>query len=60
MAKLFDDSKTFVDMSLKESPEKTMDKFNELMKNTGNNPSGEEVQKFVNVSINIFYNYYIK
>lgn len=50
MARIFDDSKTFVDMSLKESPEKTLDKFDEFMKSCGDNPTPEQVKGFVNVS----------
>lgn len=59
MAKLFPDSKTFVDMKLKVAPEKTLEDFNEFMTSKNNNPSRDEIHAFVNVSIarNIFTKY---
>ncbi|EDW01419.1 GH21428 [Drosophila grimshawi] len=48
MAKLFQDSKTFVDMKLKFAPEKTMEDFEAMMESKNNNPSQDEIREFVN------------
>ncbi|XP_018571291.1 trehalase isoform X2 [Anoplophora glabripennis] len=51
MAKIYEDSKTFVDMKMKHSPNETMQFFNDFMKNfTDNNktPDRAEVEGFVN------------
>ncbi|XP_023171892.1 trehalase isoform X2 [Drosophila hydei] len=48
MAKLFPDSKTFVDMKLKASPEKTMELFEAFMASKNNAPTNDEIRKFVN------------
>lgn len=50
MAKLFDDSKTFVDMKLKSSPDITLQLFADFMLDHNNNPSSEAVRQFVSVS----------
>lgn len=50
MAQLFGDSKTFVDMKLKFSPEKTLADFEAFMSLKNNEPSKEEIRQFVNVS----------
>ncbi|XP_017960975.1 trehalase isoform X1 [Drosophila navojoa] len=47
MAKLFPDSKTFVDMKLKASPEKTMELFEAFMASTNNAPTNDQIRKFV-------------
>lgn len=49
MAKLFPDSKTFVDMKLKASPEKTMELFEAFMASTNNTPTNDQIRKFVDV-----------
>lgn len=49
MAKIYEDSKTFVDMKMKYSPNATMHYFNEFMKNfTDRKPDRSEVKGFVN------------
>lgn len=50
MAKLFPDSKTFVDMKLKHAAELTLKAFGDFMVDHNNNPSSEAVRQFVNVS----------
>lgn len=50
MAKLYNDSKTFVDMKMKESPQSTMDSFREFMNKYDNQPSKDQIRQFVNVS----------
>ncbi|KAK3875604.1 hypothetical protein Pcinc_019530 [Petrolisthes cinctipes] len=47
MAELHNDSKYFVDMPLKNSPNDTLRAFQELMDRTQNNPSKEDVSNFV-------------
>lgn len=49
MAKLFPDSKTFVDMKLKVAPEKTLEDFDAFMAAKNNTPSRDEIHEFVNV-----------
>lgn len=51
MANIFTDSKTFVDMSLKDTPDNTMEKFNKLMESSNQSPTNEQIKDFVNVSI---------
>lgn len=48
MARLYKDSKTFVDKAIKTTPDEVLNNFDALMKNSGNKPSKEEVLKFVN------------
>ncbi|XP_055902770.1 trehalase-like [Eupeodes corollae] len=48
MAHLYKDSKTFVDMKLKNSPTVTIEKFKQFMQKTNNSPNQTEVQNFVN------------
>lgn len=49
MAKIYEDSKTFVDMKMKYSPNETMQLFHEFMKNfTEKKPDRVEVEIFVN------------
>lgn len=50
LAKLYNDSKTFVDMKLKQPPQTTIDAFNQFMTEHNNQPTKEEIQQFVNVS----------
>lgn len=52
-AKLFNDSKTFVDMKLKQPPQKTLDAFKEFMSDHDNNPPKDDIRKFVQVGIAI-------
>lgn len=52
MAKLYNDSKTFVDMKMKEPPQATLDSFREFMAKYDNQPSKEQIREFVNVSFN--------
>lgn len=50
MAHLYPDSKTFVDMKLKESPEKTLATFNKwIAKYKNSKPPKADILKFVNV-----------
>lgn len=51
MAKLFNDSKTFVDLKLKEPPKDTLEAFREFMKQHNDQPSKEEIRQFVKVSV---------
>lgn len=51
MAKLFPDSKTFVDMKLKVAPEKTLEDFDAFMAAKNNTPSRDEIHEFVNVCV---------
>lgn len=48
MAKIFKDSKTFVDMKMKYPPNKTMSLFRELMNRTDNSPTSTQVEEFLN------------
>ncbi|XP_072382770.1 trehalase-like [Diabrotica undecimpunctata] len=48
MARLFPDSKTFVDMQQKHPAQVTLQNFNQLMKDKKDNPSREDLIKFVN------------
>lgn len=50
MAKLFSDSKTFVDMKLNNPPEKTLADFEALMEAKNRTPSRDDLMKFVDVS----------
>lgn len=52
MARLFNDSKHFVDMSLKASPNDTLRAFQDLMSETGSKPSKEQVSAFVDENFN--------
>lgn len=47
MAKIFEDSKTFVDMKMKHSPIKILEKYHSFMKKYQNNPSRHQVKQFV-------------
>jgi len=47
MERLYNDSKTFVDKSIKTSPNEVLNKFSELMQKTGNSPNREQIQNFV-------------
>ncbi|XP_063835084.1 trehalase isoform X2 [Ostrinia nubilalis] len=47
MAALFNDSKTFVDMKIKFSPNITMDHFKVMMKRTDSRPTRAEIMEFV-------------
>ncbi|XP_059051470.1 trehalase-like [Achroia grisella] len=48
MAGLYNDSKTFVDMKIKISPNITMEHFRELMNRTGSQPTKADILQFVN------------
>lgn len=50
MAKIFNDSKTFVDMKLKRPPNETVQLFREFMNEHDHSPSREDVIQFVSVS----------
>lgn len=52
MAKIFEDSKTFVDMKLKQKPEITLELYKDFMEKHDENPSTDEIRKFVNVRAN--------
>ncbi|KRT85218.1 hypothetical protein AMK59_227, partial [Oryctes borbonicus] len=47
MARLYDDSKTFVDKSMLNDVNTTLTKFYELMNDTGGDPSKEQLQTYV-------------
>ncbi|XP_017051668.1 trehalase isoform X2 [Drosophila ficusphila] len=47
MAQLFPDSKTFVDMKLNNSPDKTLTDFRAMMETKNNTPSRDDLTKFV-------------
>lgn len=48
MAKIYEDSKTFVDMKMRASPDETLDKFAAFMNRTNQAPSKAQVRDFVN------------
>ncbi|XP_043505134.1 trehalase isoform X2 [Polistes fuscatus] len=48
MASIYPDSKTFVDMKMKNSPEKTLALFREFMNRTDEMPTKSEIEQFVN------------
>lgn len=50
MAKIFNDSKTFVDMKLKRSPKETVQLFHEFMAEHADQPTKNDVIGFVSVS----------
>lgn len=54
LAKLFNDSKTFVDMKLKRPPNKTVELFREFMNEHDHNPSKQDIIQFVSVSFDAF------
>lgn len=47
MNQIFNDSKTFVDMKLKQKPSETLAKFEEFQNKTNFNPTKEQVKAFV-------------
>lgn len=47
MAGLYNDSKTFVDMKLKQSPDDTLTHFDTLMATTKNNPTRDDLYNFI-------------
>ncbi|CAD7012312.1 trehalase isoform X2 [Ceratitis capitata] len=47
MARLYKDSKTFVDMKLKNRPEETMEDYNAFMAKRNNSPTEAEIRDFV-------------
>ncbi|XP_064119906.1 trehalase-like isoform X2 [Macrobrachium nipponense] len=47
MTRVFNDSKYFVDMKLKNSPQETENRFNELLSKTEDNPSKSDLLSFV-------------
>jgi len=52
MAKIYNDSKTFVDKALKSSPEDVLQNFNQLMQVTENNPTKKQIEAFVDDNFN--------
>ncbi|XP_052753073.1 trehalase-like isoform X1 [Galleria mellonella] len=48
MAGLYNDSKTFVDMKIKFSPNITMEHFRQMMNRTGSHPTKADILEFVN------------
>lgn len=48
MAGLYNDSKTFVDMKIKMSPNITLEHFYDMMSRTDSNPTKADIQEFVN------------
>ncbi|XP_035721598.1 trehalase-like isoform X3 [Vespa mandarinia] len=48
MSSIYSDSKTFVDMKMKHSPEKTLALFHEFMNRTDETPTKHEIENFVN------------
>lgn len=48
MARIYEDSKTFVDMKMKLPPNETMEKFLNFMSSTNNAPTRAQVRDFVN------------
>lgn len=50
-ARIFDDSKTFVDMKLKHPPNETIQRFNKFMSQHNDKPSKKNISQFVSVSI---------
>ncbi|XP_045507571.1 trehalase-like isoform X4 [Colias croceus] len=48
MAGLYNDSKTFVDMKIKLSPNITMEHFHQMMNRTGSRPTKADILEFVN------------
>lgn len=48
MAKIYEDSKTFVDMKMRLPPKETMEKYVDFMNKTNNEPSKQQVRAFVN------------
>lgn len=51
MSKIFNDSKTFVDMKLKQKPETTLQIYKEFMAQHDENPNQNDIRKFVDVSL---------
>ncbi|XP_024938587.1 trehalase isoform X3 [Cephus cinctus] len=47
LARLYEDSKTFVDMSQLHDPEVTLSNFQKLMKETNNNPNATQLREFI-------------
>nr|CAH7759373.1 unnamed protein product [Callosobruchus chinensis] len=47
MAKIYEDSKTFVDMKMRKPPNETLQSFDEFMKHYQQKPSREDVKEFV-------------
>ncbi|XP_041978625.1 trehalase-like [Aricia agestis] len=52
MARVFPDSKTFVDLSLKYNEDIIFESFNRLLKETQNNPTKAQLTEFVNLNFN--------
>lgn len=48
MARIYNDSKTFVDMKIRNNETETLNAFQALLNQTNNNPSNEQVLAFVN------------
>ncbi|KAG6447080.1 trehalase [Manduca sexta] len=48
MARLYDDSKTFVDLQMRQNENITLAAFQELLNRTNNNPSRDQIRQFVN------------
>nr|UOO00976.1 soluble trehalase 2 [Sitodiplosis mosellana] len=50
MAKIFNDSKTFVDMKLKKTPKETVQLFHEFMAQHGDRPTRDDIIQFVSTN----------
>lgn len=50
MAQLYPDSKTFVDMKLKDTPAQTLKAFDDMMAAKNNTPSKDDLKQFVEVT----------
>lgn len=48
MASIYKDSKTFVDMKMKQNSSITLENFEDMMNRTGSNPSNSDILNFVN------------
>lgn len=53
LASIFNDSKTFVDLSQLNDPSVTISNFNKLMKETNNKPNRTQVQRYVSENFNV-------
>lgn len=47
MSRIFSDSKTFVDLHMKKDENSTITAFDELLKNTNNSPTNEQIKEFL-------------
>nr|QIJ96702.1 trehalase 1 [Glyphodes pyloalis] len=52
MARLYPDSKSFVDMHMRRDPEEILEDFDQLLNSSQRNPTREQIQAFVNENFN--------